>query len=380
MVFGLVVGAPLTARAAGQPAFWETYTSSGGWTFHFMDLPDPGQTLTFYGGFEYATVEGTAVNPASNSDPNAIGSFQVENGDLQGNDVDVRNASNTLLAYSVVAGSPPVVPGPVSSLSLSNETYDSATLSWSPPSTGANDYQVYQNGNAVGSPTSALDYVAGNLQAGTTYTWRVQPLDDAGAGPDSYAVTYTPHLTPMDPVTGLTVHPTGDGGATLAWSPPANAPDGTTYTVYANGREVGTSTQPTYTVPSYNPNTVYTVVASAPGFQGTVPAAVGGVGGFQNPFSPAQVIAASGSLVLTVYRFLLLLLAFYVGRWLYRLLQYLFRHPAGEGPDYVDNTSDWDARPDRGDAPYARSFLESDVARPIPTYQEKERHYDESDD
>jgi hypothetical protein len=133
-------------------------------------------------------------------------------------------------------------------------------------------------------------------------------------------------------------------------------------------------------VPSYNPNTVYTVVASAPGFQGTVPAAVGGVGGFQNPFSPAQVIAASGSLVLTVYRFLLLLLAFYVGRWLYRLLQYLFRHPAGEGPDYVDNTSDWDARPDRGDAPYARSFLESDVARPIPTYQEKERHYDESDD
>ncbi|MET5021338.1 fibronectin type III domain-containing protein, partial [Burkholderia pseudomallei] len=74
---------------------------------------------------------------------------------------------NNLLANGapVQAGTPPT------GLTVTNATQTSITLAWNPVA-NASSYNVYRNGNKVGSSTSTA-YTEAGLIAGTAYSYTV---------------------------------------------------------------------------------------------------------------------------------------------------------------------------------------------------------------
>jgi fibronectin type 3 domain-containing protein len=164
-----------------------------------------------------------------------------------------------------------------------------AAVSWNAPSGGApaTSYRVtpYVEGVArtprtvTGEPPATTTTVTG-LTAGTTYTFVVTALNEAGAGPDSEpsnAVTPTAPQPPSAP-TGVTAT-AGFGSATVSWTAPSSGGSPTSYriTPYLEGTAQTAKTisgEPpatTTTVSGLSAGASYTFVVSAANAVGTGP-------------------------------------------------------------------------------------------------------------
>ncbi len=167
-----------------------------------------------------------------------------------------------------------------------------------------------------------------------TYTWTVPDVGNSFSepvSPGSYTVTATDaegfkssvNVVVQQPVvpspTGVTQSGTPGGSGTIKWTPAPNAPPGTTYTVSQNGAPVGSTSGSSYTVSNYNPNAVYAVGASAPGYTSGAPQTQYGHLGLG--FTPLNVVINAAALIWGIGGFVLLMLALLVAPRLVALIR-----------------------------------------------------------
>ncbi len=136
-------------------------------------------------------------------------------------------------------------------------------LTWSAVP-GATSYAVDQNGNSIGSATSASDTVTG-LTDGTEYSFTVSASDGGGTSAPSSPATATPEPPAPATPTGL-VATAGNARVTLTWSA---VPGATSYDVYENGKSSGWVTNAAHTVTGLTNGTRYSFTVSATDGGGT---------------------------------------------------------------------------------------------------------------
>ena len=95
---------------------------------------------------------------------------------------------------------------------------DSVQLSWNAVS-GAGEYKVYQDGNAVEATIRTPSYTVTGLTAGTSYSFTVSGVNSAGEGPQSASVT----VTPLPPAVSGLAATAGIEQVVLTWTASTNA-------------------------------------------------------------------------------------------------------------------------------------------------------------
>ncbi|PQP81221.1 hypothetical protein C0Q44_22650 [Paenibacillus sp. PCH8] len=121
------------------------------------------------------------------------------------------------------------LPGPVSSLNLSDATRTSLRLDWNAVR-GADRYELWVNGEKKGTiPAGTQEWTFEGLDSGTTYQLDVQAVNGSGQGVRSSVAGTT---LPESPA-GLHVVQVTEKGAILSWDPVAGA---TKYRVVINGQ------------------------------------------------------------------------------------------------------------------------------------------------
>lgn len=200
------------------------------------DLAQPLATITSGDTLSYAD---------TNLQPNTAYHYAVKAKDAAGN---VSAASATLDVSTQADVQAPTAPN----ATLQTATTNSATLSWnaSTDNVGVAGYEVWRGDSAdsqtllvSSSPLTATAFTDTNLQASTTYYYKVRALDASGNGADSLvitAVTADPDSTPPTaPV--VTATATSFARAHLSWTAAADANGLQPYTVQRDGQTIGTT-------------------------------------------------------------------------------------------------------------------------------------------
>ena len=152
------------------------------------------------------------------------------------------------------------VPAVPTGLAVSGTTESSVSLTWK-PNTQASSYNIYRDGNIVGT-TNAASYRDGGLSANTTYSYTVSALNSSGESAQSMAVSATTLGASGIPAVpnGLTVSGTTTSSVTLTWNASARA---LAYNVYRNGNKVGSSSSTSYNDSGLSGGTNYIFAVTA---------------------------------------------------------------------------------------------------------------------
>ena len=126
-----------------------------------------------------------------------------------------------------IGGTPPPPCGDPTGLSNTIPTQTSATVSWTAPSGGANNYDVEYKKNTestwttAATATTATSVDLSGLTAGTLYNWHVR-ANCSGGGTGNYVeanfTTATPPPPPCGDPTGLSNTPPTQTSTTVSWS------------------------------------------------------------------------------------------------------------------------------------------------------------------
>lgn len=159
---------------------------------------------------------------------------------------------------------PPTVP---TALAATPVSFSRISLSWtaSTDDTGVMGYKIYRNGAFVGSTTGNY-YTDINLQPSTSYSYQVSAYDGAGnesAKSDAASATTLGDGTPPEAPTGVVATGASLSRMTLTWNVPWDNTATTSYKVFRNGTQVGTSTTASYNDSGLAAGTSYTYRVSA---------------------------------------------------------------------------------------------------------------------
>jgi titin len=265
-------GAPSVTATPGDhrvSATWAAPSANGD--------PISGYVVTLRSG-------GVVVESQPTTGPGTTTFTDLTNGTTYTVDVAATNGAGTTTG-SAAAATPRGLPGATGVLQTS-EGDRQVTLSWtaSDPNGQTPQYRVEQSTDGGSSytvlgTTAASTWTATGLTNGTTYGFRVTPVNDAGDGA-SRSVTAVPYGVPSEP-TSLQVTP-GDRTATATWSAPAS--DGgravTSYAVQTstNGTDwatAGTTSSSTYDVTGLTNGQVTSIRVLATNLRGnSAPSAV----------------------------------------------------------------------------------------------------------
>ncbi len=229
-------------------------------------------------------------------------------------------------------------------LTISSVTATSATISWS-ATPGASSYDVYLDGSLLAHGILGTSFGLSGLSIGSTHSVTVSAVNNTGDSLQSSPLTFTTETPVLVSPTGVHQSGTPGGIGTISWTGSTNAPAGTTYTIYDNGQAIGTTTTSPFQVQNYDPNAVYTVVASAPNYQSSQPVSQYGTEtgkAMTLGFSPLDLIQNSAALVASVGSLLLLVI---VVMFAPRLIRLVRRTNGGRKIaewDYFDpNSQEW---------------------------------------
>ena len=189
----------------------------------------------------------------------------LSNGTAYSYTVKASNAGGDSAASSSVSATPQV-PAPSSAPANVQATAGNASvsLSWAAVS-GATSYKVLRGGVQIGT-SNTTTYTDSTAVNGTAYSYTVKA---SNAGGDS-AASSAASATPVAPIvkllapTGLTANSASNGNSgafRLSWNAVSGA---TSYTIYKNGVQLGTSASTTYTPVSTAAGSTnsYTVMAT----------------------------------------------------------------------------------------------------------------------
>ncbi|MBX4201367.1 fibronectin type III domain-containing protein, partial [Candidatus Saccharibacteria bacterium] len=159
---------------------------------------------------------------------------------------------------------PPSAPSNVSASGISTSQI---SLSWSPSSdnVGISYYQIYRNGNSVGT-TGSTSYTDGGLNAGTTYTYSIYAIDTSGnrnvyngATQVATGTTYpAADTTPPSAPSNVSATGVSTSQINLSWSPSTDNVGVAYYRVFRNGNTVGTTNGTRYADGGLNAGQTYT--------------------------------------------------------------------------------------------------------------------------
>lgn len=190
--------------------------------------------------------------------PNNSYSFTVVAQDEAGNSSGISNLV-TITTTDTEA------PSPVSDLSAASTTDNSTVLSWTATTDnlGVTNYEVFQDGNRIGSSGTETSFNVTGLSAQTSYTFTVIAQDAAG---NSSSVSNSVNITTLSPpdneapsaISDLSASGTSETGSTLSWSASEDNIAVTEYEVFQDGISIGVSgTLTSYTVENLIPGTGY---------------------------------------------------------------------------------------------------------------------------
>jgi chitodextrinase len=273
----------LTAVAGnGQVSLsWAPPTSNGGAAIIGYDVFQNGSAVSgLVGGTSY-TVTGLTNGTTYSFTVDAV------------NDAELHSAPSSPASATPVA--PVTAPGAPGGLTAAAGDAQ-VSLSWQAPSSDGGaaitSYNVYQGGKRVAGVTGTGATVK-NLSNGTTYSFTVTAVNQAGEGPASRAASATPTAAVTKPgaPNGLAASP-GDGQVTLSWSPPKSTGGAaiTSYNVYQGGKRVAGVTGTGATVKNLSNGTTYSFTVTAVNQAGEGPAS-----GAASAKPTAASASASGS-------------------------------------------------------------------------------------
>ena len=192
--------------------------------------------------------------------------------EVTGNSYTVTNLTpNTSYSYTVVANNPtgtssqsasltqatlqiPVPAAPTAS--ISGATTTGFTIKWSPVQ-WATSYTLKDQSGAVLSSNGNTSYTVTNKMSNTTYTYTLYATDAVG---NSKVVTINAKTLALAAPTGLKATSTTYNSINMSWNAVTNA---TSYTIYRNGVQIGTSSSPSYSDSNLNINTIYSYSVTA---------------------------------------------------------------------------------------------------------------------
>ena len=137
---------------------------------------------------------------------------------------------------------PPTAPTGLAGSGISESQISLTWSAASDPQSGIDEYVVYRGGSEI-ARTSGLTYQDNGLAADRQYSYQVsavngQQLEGSRAGPIEVRTLSDP---PPDPPRELSASAVSASAIDLSWTPPADDSDVSSYTVYRNGSQVGTS-------------------------------------------------------------------------------------------------------------------------------------------
>ncbi|MER6466580.1 endo alpha-1,4 polygalactosaminidase [Streptomyces sp. NPDC001228] len=175
-------------------------------------------------------------------------------------------------------------PSAPTGLKATTSTSSSISLSWSASTdnVGVSGYDVYRNGQKVGSATGTT-YTDSGLTASTTYQYSVKAKDAAGntsaASNTISQATQSGSTTPPADTqapsapTGLKATTSTSSSISLSWTASTDNVGVSGYDVYRNGQKVGSATGTTYTDSGLTASTTYQYSVKAKDAAGNTSAA-----------------------------------------------------------------------------------------------------------
>jgi chitodextrinase len=190
-----------------------------------------------------AKVTFTAVGLGASSVNFAAGSGIAE----ATNNTDVLGVS-TGATYTVVDSTAPSVP---TSLAAPTRAATSITVTWtaSTDNVGVTGYKIYRGGTQVGTSATPT-YTDTGLTPNTSYSYTVAANDAVGntsAQSSPFATSTTPDNTAPSVPSALTVNTRALTSIKFTWTASTDNVGVTSYKVFRNGTQIGTSSTATYT-------------------------------------------------------------------------------------------------------------------------------------
>jgi endonuclease I/chitodextrinase len=163
-----------------------------------------------------------------------------------------------------------IAPSVPSSLTSSNITQTSATISWDASTDNVNvsGYKIFSNGTQIGTSTTT-SYSLTGLTAGTTYSITVQANDAAGNSSESstaLSLTTTSSSTDTTAPTipaSLTSSNITQTTATVSWAVSTDNVEVSGYKIFSNGTQIATSTTTSYSLTGLTAGTTYSITVQA---------------------------------------------------------------------------------------------------------------------
>lgn len=147
------------------------------------------------------------------------------------------------------------------SLSVFSKDYRSITLSWDPSTdnTSIKGYDIYNNGNKVGS-SSGTSYVCKKLEPGKTYHFFIKAYDVGGnysePSDNISASTLSDNQAPSVPI-DLKAASVTETEINLSWSPSSDNVKVQGYEIFCNGSKIKTTGKTTYCISGLIPGKIY---------------------------------------------------------------------------------------------------------------------------
>jgi parallel beta-helix repeat protein len=181
-------------------------------------------------------------------------------------------AGNRSAQASVIAStsSCPDTQAPTSptGFTLTSRTTSSLSLTWAPSTdnVGIAGYGVYKAGTRVGT-ASSTNYTVTGLTCGTSYTIGVDAYDAAGNRSTQATTTMATSSCPDTQAPSAPTNPSPSGATqtsiNLSWAPSSDNVGVAGYNVYANGTQVASTAETSYTVNNLTCGTSYTLAVEA---------------------------------------------------------------------------------------------------------------------
>jgi len=200
-------------------------------------------------------------------------------------------------------------------------------LTWS-ATTNATSYDLERNGVTIATGLTSTTYKDTGLTNGTSYSYAVRADNTAGSSAWSSTVSVMPQVPQPAPApTNLSLV-----SGKLNWRPGANTPTDATYTVFENGKAVGTTTNTSYPITNPDSAAVFGVQASAPGYAPSTISSYSetGISKLNAGFTATDLFQNGMLLIASIAGFLLLSLSFVYAPIFVRLIRSTFRSNARE--------------------------------------------------
>jgi chitodextrinase len=170
------------------------------------------------------------------------------------------------ITYTTADATAPSVPTGLTAAAVSSSRID---LSWtaSTDNIGVSGYRIYRNGVQVGT-TPSPSYSNTGLTADALYSFTVSAYDAAGNASAQSAAVSARTLPPADTTapsvpTGLVATAASSTQINLSWNASSDNVGVSSYRVYRNGIQVGTTTVPSYSNSGLTASTTYSYTVSA---------------------------------------------------------------------------------------------------------------------